>query len=211
MSETVLESVKSDQLKNIYSKNRTVDDQREIYRKWAEDYDRDTTGEFGWIGFKPAAQAFADWVKDRHCRILDAGCGTGLSGVALAKHGFLRIHGRDLSPEMLAVAEKTKAYTSLGEVDLTIPLMEEPYDAVFSCGVFGYGPPHAEHLPHLINATKSNGYVILTVNGNGWLDMDWESKLATVLAENALHLEECLDIEYLSKEEIGGKLLVFRA
>ncbi len=206
-----ISKVNSDTLKNVYSSNRTVDDQREIYRKWAETYDEQTTGEFGWMGFRPAAEAFAQRVTDRACRIMDAGCGTGLSGVALAEHGFSNLHGRDLSPEMLAVAEKTGVYSSLEEIDLTKPVEEEPYDAIFACGVFGYGPPHAEHIQHLIQATKSDGLVILTVNGNGWNDMDWESNLKHVVSVHSLTLEECLDIEYLEKEQIGGKLLVFRA
>ncbi|MDJ0612505.1 MAG: class I SAM-dependent methyltransferase [Rhizobiaceae bacterium] len=206
-----IRQVDSDTLKNVYSKNRTVEDQREIYRKWAETYDAETTGDFGWMGFKPAAEAFAQRVSDRTNRVMDAGCGTGLSGMALAEHGYSNIHGRDLSPEMLAVANKTGVYASLEEADLTVPLDEEPFDAVFACGVFGYGPPHAEHIPHLIDITKPGGKIILTVNGNGWLDMDWENRLSAVVDQHALELKELLDIEYLEKEQIGGKLLVFKA
>jgi len=141
-----ISNVNSETLKNVYSKNRTVEDQREIYRKWAETYDQETTGEFGWMGFRPAAKAFAQRVSDRTLRVMDAGCGTGLSGVALAEHGFANIHGRDLSPEMLAIAEKTGVYASLSEIDLTQEISEDPYDAIFACGVFGYGPPHTEHI-----------------------------------------------------------------
>lgn len=206
-----ISTVKSDTLKNVYSQNRTVDDQREIYKKWAETYDQETTGDFGWMGFRPAAAAFAQRVTERSCRVMDAGCGTGLSGVALAEHGFSNLHGRDLSPEMLEIAGKTGVYSSLAETDLTNSLEEAPFDAIFACGVFGYGPPHAEHIQHLINAVMPDGHVILTVNGNGWKDMDWESELAAVVKEHSLNLEETLDIEYLEKEKIGGKLLVFRA
>jgi len=206
-----ISNVNSETLKNVYSKNRTVEDQREIYRKWAETYDQETTGEFGWMGFRPAAKAFAQRVSDRTLRVMDAGCGTGLSGVALAEHGFANIHGRDLSPEMLAIAEKTGVYASLSEIDLTQEISEDPYDAIFACGVFGYGPPHAEHIRLLVDATKPNGLIILTVNGNGWNDMEWDKKLSMVVSEHNLNLEENLDIEYLEKEKIGGKLLVFRA
>jgi len=206
-----ISNVNSETLKNVYSKNRTVEDQREIYRKWAETYDQETTGEFGWMGFRPAAKAFAQRVSDRTLRVMDAGCGTGLSGVALAEHGFANIYGRDLSPEMLAIAEKTGVYASLSEIDLTQEISEDPYDAIFACGVFGYGPPHAEHIRLLVDATKPNGLIILTVNGNGWNDMEWDKKLSMVVSEHNLNLEENLDIEYLEKEKIGGKLLVFRA
>ncbi|MEM9331429.1 MAG: class I SAM-dependent methyltransferase [Pseudomonadota bacterium] len=204
--------VKSDKLKDVYGKNRSVDDQRKIYRDWAESYDEQTTKQFGWMGFKPAAQAFAARLKNKAARILDAGCGTGLSGVALAEQGFTNIHGRDLSPEMLKIAEKTGVYQSLAEVDLTQPITsEEPFDAVFSSGVFGFGPPHVEHLPLLIDVTKPGNLVVLTVNGKGWIDMHWEDKLQSVVREHQLELLEQLEIEYLEKEEINGQLLVFKA
>ncbi|MEM9278073.1 MAG: methyltransferase domain-containing protein [Pseudomonadota bacterium] len=209
---TASSEVKSEKLKDVYGKNRSVDDQRQIYREWAQTYDEQTTKELGWMGFKPAAEAFAARVTNKDARILDAGCGTGLSGSALADLGYKNIHGKDLSPEMLAIAEKTGAYQTLGEVDLTKPIpIEEPFDAVFSCGVFGFGPPHTEHLPHLVKAAKPGGLVILTVNGKGWADMDWETKLQTVVSDHELNLEEQLEIEYLEKEGINGKLLVFRS
>ncbi|MEM7069457.1 MAG: class I SAM-dependent methyltransferase [Pseudomonadota bacterium] len=201
---------KSEKLKEVY-RDRTVDDQREIYREWAETYDAQTTGEFGWMGFKPAAEVFAKRVTDRSARVLDAGCGTGLSGLALSEFGFGNLHGRDLSREMLAIAEDRNVYQSLGEVDLTVPLTEEPFDAVISVGVFGFGPPFPEHIHHLVNATKPDGLVILTVNGKGWVDRKWDTVLPDVIRTDNLRLTEQLDIPYLEKEEINGKLLVFRA
>lgn len=202
---------KSDKLKEVY-RDRTVEDQRKIYREWADTYNKQTTEEFGWMGFRPAAEAFAKRLPDREARILDAGCGTGLSGVALAEQGFTNVHGRDLSPEMLAVAEKTGVYQSLAEVDLTEPFPEpQSFDAVLAVGVFGFGPPDAEHLPLLIRAAKPGCPVMLTVNGKGWIDRAWETTLADVIAKNQLDLKEAIDIPYLEKEEIDGKFLVFRA
>ena len=200
---------KSDKLKEVY-RDRTVEDQRNIYRDWAETYDQQTTGEFGWMGFKPAAEGFTERVKDKGARILDAGCGTGLSGEALATHGFTNIHGRDLSPEMLEIAAGRGVYQSLGEIDLTVPLdQEEPFDAVISVGVFGFGPPDPEHIRHLTAAVKPGGLVILTVNGKGWVDKDWGTVLPKAVADHGLHLVEQIDIPYLEIEEINGKLLVF--
>ena len=201
---------KSDKLKEVY-KDRTVEDQRKIYRDWAETYDAQTTGEFGWMGFGPAAQAFAERVTDKHARVLDAGCGTGLSGKALAELGYTSIHGRDLSPEMLRVAERLDIYQTLGEVDLTQPLNEDKFDAVLSVGVFGFGPPDPKHIRHLVSSVKPGGLVILTVNGKGWVDRRWDIELPRVVTEHQLNLVEQLDIPYLEKEEIDGKLLVFKA
>ena len=124
--------VKHEKLKNVYG-HKSVDDQREIYKNWAETYDAETLGEFGWMGFKPAAEEFAKRIADKNARILDAGCGTGLSGVALSEQGFTNIHGRDLSPEMLEQAKKTGVYKSLAEVDLTNSIdVKESYDAILA-------------------------------------------------------------------------------
>ena len=43
-------------------------------------------------------------------KILDAGCGTGLVGIYLAKLGAKQVDGIDLSPGMLEIARKTGAY-----------------------------------------------------------------------------------------------------
>lgn len=202
--------VKHAKLKDVYE-HKSVDDQREIYKHWAETYDAETLGEFGWMGFKPAAEEFAKRLSNKNAKILDAGCGTGLSGVALNEQGFTNIHGRDLSPEMLEQAKITGIYASLAEVDLTNPIdVKEPFDAIFSCGVFGFGPPNPEHLKHLINVLKPEGYAIITVNGKGWIETNWPEALEKAVKESNLHLEEVLDIEYLENEDINGKLLIFR-
>lgn len=201
---------KSNKLKEVY-RERTVEDQREIYRDWAETYDQQTTGEFGWIGFNTAAAEFSTRVHDKQSRILDAGCGTGLSGKALHDLGYSNLHGRDLSPEMLAKASTRRVYQTLSEIDLTQPIEEEPFDAVISVGVFGFGPPEPEHIRHLVDVTRRGGLVILTVNGKGWKDRNWDKVLPAVVSEYQLNLSETLDIDYLEKEEIPGKLLIFKA
>ncbi len=201
--------VKSSKLKDVYG-NKTVEDQRKIYREWAKTYDAQTTGEFGWMGFKPAAAEFAKRVTEKNAIVLDAGCGTGLSGVALSKEGFTNIDGRDLSPEMLEQAEKTGVYQSLDEVDLTRPIeTSKRYDAIFSSGVFGFGPPDPCHLHHLLKLLKPGGYAVITVNGNGWIEKNWPENLKKAVEENNLKLEEELDIKYLENEDIDGKLLIF--
>lgn len=202
--------VKHSKLKSVYGK-KSVKDQKQIYKAWAETYDNETIGEFGWMGFEPAAAEFAKRVSNKNARILDAGCGTGLSGVALSKQGFTNIDGRDLSPEMLEQAEKTGVYSSLEEIDLTSPLkILEKYDAIFSCGVFGFGPPHPQHLHHIISLLKPDGYAVITVNGKGWIETGWPEHLGRAVEKDSLQLEEQMDIPYLKNEEIEGKLLIFR-
>jgi len=82
--------------------------------------------------------------KECFSNLADLGCGTGLSGVAfksLAKN----MVGVDLSPEMIAKAEKRGCYKSLhiGDIEsiLTSPIStgeEETYDVIIACDVFVY-------------------------------------------------------------------------
>ena len=51
-------------------------------------------------------------------KILDVGCGTGLSGFSLRKFGFKNIDGLDLSKEMLKIASDKKIYKMLFNLDL---------------------------------------------------------------------------------------------
>ena len=52
-------------------------------------------------------------ISDRTVEILDAGCGTGLVGIALLRCGYRHIDGFDLSEGMVAKARQTGAYRSL--------------------------------------------------------------------------------------------------
>ncbi len=57
---------------------------------------------------------------DRENKILDAGCGTGLVGIALKQKGYESVDGFDLSEEMIKVAAATGVYKSLNSgIDMT--------------------------------------------------------------------------------------------
>ena len=164
------------------------------------------------MGFRSAAAEFEKRVTDKNARILDVGCGTGLSGQALADLGYTNIHGLDLSPEMLEMADRLGVYTYLAEADLTKPIKtENKFDAVFSSGLFGFGPPHPEHLKHTIDVLVSGGIALHTVNSKGWNETNWAQKLPLAISQDGLFLEEHFEIPYIENEDISGQLLIFRA
>ncbi|MBU0799891.1 MAG: methyltransferase domain-containing protein [Alphaproteobacteria bacterium] len=72
-------------------------------------------------------------------RILDLGCGTGLSGAALqARASWLE--GIDLSPRMIAEAEKKGLYHRLhtGDMLAFMRTVRQPYDLIVAADVFIY-------------------------------------------------------------------------
>lgn len=108
---------------------------RDRYDLWAQDYDSDiTTGE-DYHAPRKSVEALAGLVpRDRD--VLDAGCGTGLVGLAMQAAGYGAIDGLDFSPGMLTEAERKGLYRRLLQADLnqTLPLSAASYDAVIMVG-----------------------------------------------------------------------------
>ena len=86
-----------------------MDEAKKMYDDWAStgNYEKNVR-EWGYdMPEKVAAAASSQQLNApiEDCKVLDAGAGDGLSGVALKEVGFRNIIGTDLSPEMLAIAE----------------------------------------------------------------------------------------------------------
>jgi len=76
-------------------------------------------------------------------RAADLGCGTGRTGAWLRQHGVRAIDGVDLTPEMLAVAQRKGIFDRLVEADVTSTGLDSAaYDLVTLSLV-------DEHLPDL--------------------------------------------------------------
>jgi predicted TPR repeat methyltransferase len=144
-----------------------------FYDDWATDYDQDIKADY----LSPAMMvrtlreaiasndAFA-WASEPSVSVVDAGCGTGLTGVALAKAGYTTIDGVDLSVEMIAQATKTGVYRTL---ESGFDLLQTPqerwrgaYDLVTIAGVFtvGHVPPDA--LVNVVALARPGGLVIVS-------------------------------------------------
>ena len=74
-----------------------------FYADWAASYDAEIADN-GYATPARCAAALAAHAERLADPVLDVGCGTGLSGLALAAAGFRTVDGTDLSAEMLARA-----------------------------------------------------------------------------------------------------------
>jgi len=105
------------------------------------------------------------YVFNKNCKILDAGCGTGLVGIELKKCGYSNIDGVDFSQNMLDLIPKS-IYKKIEKVDLNKPLKFETnmYDVVMCVGTFTYGHVKPQALYELIRITKNKGLICFTIS-----------------------------------------------
>ena len=99
-----------------------------------------TFDEWGYVGPQTAAAIMRNYVPTT-ARILDAACGSGLVGAALANLGYRHIEGVDISSELLALAEETGAYERVSRVDMQdfpLPFDDDEFDAVAFIGALTY-------------------------------------------------------------------------
>ena len=109
------------------------------YDAWAKDYDQ-TLASWNYRSPAVAAELLARQVP-RGEKVLDAGCGTGLSGKALQAQGFQHVIGMDISQASLDQAAQTGAYARLVQVnmqDLPLPFEDDGIAGLLCVGVLTY-------------------------------------------------------------------------
>jgi len=105
----------------------------------------------------------------RRLKVLDLGCGTGLSGVALQPFAR-RLEGLDLSPRMLAEARKRGLYDALHEADLLdwLPGKAASFDLIVAADVLNYLGDLAPALAAMRAALAPGGRMAFSVEaGDG--------------------------------------------
>jgi predicted TPR repeat methyltransferase len=142
----------------------------EIYADWAATYDEDVFERLGFIGSARIAELLVAHLPEPTMPVLDLGCGTGAVGVRLTELGVTTIDGVDLSPEMVAIAERTGAYRSLSVADLTADASLDlgVYGALVSAGTFTSGHVGPEAVPRLLRALEPGGLVAWVIGSGVW-------------------------------------------
>jgi MFS family permease len=146
---------------------KDLDNLREEYDRIASGYDQALLDGMGYRSPQAVAEV-ARRLLEPEARILDAGAGTGLLGVALAEAGFSNLDGLDLSPAMLAEAARKNVYRDLREGRLGDRLDYETarYDAVASAGVLTTGHAPASCLDELVRVTRAGGFLVFTLRSD---------------------------------------------
>ena len=166
---------------------RDADSTRKLYDDWAASYEAEVA-ENGYATPPRCAEALANLTDDMAAPILDFGCGTGLSGLALKAAGFEVIDGLDLSADMLAVAREKSIYRALHQIEADDPLPHSPgdYSAIAAIGVIGAGAAPIAVFDTLMSGLASGNRIVLSFNDHALEDPANEAKLqAHIDAGNA--------------------------
>jgi predicted TPR repeat methyltransferase len=150
-------------LDSVYSAD-TPEGLAKAYAAWAATYDSETASLGYLLPFLITAWV-ARFVPAGERPLLDAGCGTGLSGPSLKALGYHDIAGLDLSDDMLKIAGSRGAYGDLKKAMLggPLPWPDGHFRAFFSTGVFTISHAPASGLHELVRITRKGGHAIFTV------------------------------------------------
>lgn len=164
-------------LDRVYDQT-TPEETQALYDAWAASYDAEIA-ENGYATPGRVAEAMFRHLPEPDTPILDFGCGTGLSGLALKLAGFSVIDGMDPSPEMVDGARKKGVYRTLTVIDMVdaAPVPKDMYRAITAIGVIGTGAAPASTFHLLLRALPRGGYLGASLNDHALKDPHFEGAL----------------------------------
>ena len=175
-------------LSKAYS-TREADGVRRLYDDWAATYEAEIS-ENGYATPGRCAVALAQYVTDKAAPVLDFGCGTGPTGLALKLAGFDTIDGGDGSADMLDRAREKNISRTLTAIDADDDLPAAPgqYNAIAAIGVIGASAAPASSIDDIMHALGPGGFFVLSLNDHALADRIYEAKLCEWIDCGAAHL-----------------------
>jgi len=166
-------------------------DARSLYQEWAASYDAEIA-ENGYATPGRIAAALARHAADRAAPVLDYGCGTGLSGLALRMRGFTVIDGLDVSPPMIeqaAARDGIYRRTVLGRLPDPLASVPGPYANVAAVGVISPGHAPASTVDSLLAMLPPGGCLAFSLNDHALAVPKFPGKVDEVTAAG---IADCL-------------------
>ena len=157
---------------------------QQLYDEWSASYEAEVR-ENGYATPGRSAEALAAHLSDLSQPVLDFGCGTGLSGLALKLTGFDVIDGLDISEDMLRIARGKGLYRNLSLISAgaTPPHQPGAYAAIAAVGVIGSGAAPIDVFDTLMGGLAPGGLLVLSFNDHALEDPIHEDRLDRWIAD----------------------------
>jgi len=191
---------------------KTPDEAKTLYRDWAVSYDQHLEQGLHYIAPVSIVKILVDTLKDSSAMILDIGCGTGLVGTYLARHGYSVIDGLDFSAEMLNQARNKQVYQTLiqGDLNTVLDIPDQAYDAGISCGTFTHGHVKADALDEILRVLKPGACFACTIHREVWQSAGFDSKFSQLMASGVAELESMNEQPFYKNAPDDGRFCVIR-
>ena len=193
-------------------KLKTTDEVMKYYDEWGEKdkYNKDMV-EWNYTGPKETVDVLKKYIENKEILIFDAGCGTGLVGLELKKFGFKYFHGADLSQKLLDTVPEN-LYQKLIKVDLnkTIDVQDNFYDAIMCVGTFTFGHVKPQALDEFVRITKKDGLICFTINEGIFEEYGFDKKIKDFKKDNKWEELEFFKSDYIASKDVNAWLGLYR-
>ena len=198
-------------LKRAY-RLKNQQDTLSMYGEWAASYDQ-TMKDHDYRSPRRIVEALLRHCADKSVAIFDVGCGTGLSGMALAKAGFTQIDGSDVSPEMIEIARQLPGvYLQLTCVtsDDPFPFPDGAYHVITAMGVIAdqHAPPRS--IGQLLNKLQTGGLLIFSLNNHTLENPDYLQACHDAVKDGLAIILEDHDGPHMVKLGMTSKIMVLQ-
>ncbi len=187
------------------------DSMKKFYARWADDYDNQIEN-LDYLSPQLIGQAMQKYLTDKNAKILDVGCGTGLTANEMFKAGYTNLYGIDLSEDMVQVAQNRGIYNGVkaGDITLALEYEDNEFDGVISSGTFTHGHVGSEPLYEIFRIIQPNGVLACTVHQDLWQSREFDRVFQDLEKQNQIR---CLSLEfdrYFENEEPTGWFCVYQ-
>lgn len=181
----------------------------QIYRDWADQYDADILAR-GYHTPQRIAETLRK-IRATQTPVLDFGCGTGLSGRALADLGIGPLHGTDITAEMLEYAKTKGIYETLWLSEPGLPPSPaSSYDTIVAAGVISLGAAPPQAIDLLVDTLRPDGLLLLSFNDPTLADGRYDAHLVTHVKSGRIEIVSRNHGPHIDDVDMGSDIIVLR-